>query len=94
MSEQRRDLLVQQCRAIEAAGCDGYRGAYVAKVIGNAADEIASLHAQLASARKALEEALPIVADRCAGGRMLTSKDIASKAFDLINAALTDEQGK
>ena len=57
MSEQRCDLLVQQCRAIEAACCCGYRAVqanftirYVAKVIGNAADEIARLCARLAAA--------------------------------------------
>lgn len=50
--------------------------------------EIEQLHSQLVCARKALERASPIISDRAAGGRMLTSKEEASEVFGLIQAAL------
>lgn len=60
----------------------------MSNIDGGMDSEIDRLRSQLASARKALEAALPIVADRSAGGRMLTSKEQASAAFELIQSAL------
>ena len=42
---------------------------------------------------KALEAASPIVSDRAAGGRMLTSKAHAIEVFDLMQGALAAVKG-
>jgi hypothetical protein len=96
MSEQRDlliRLLIQQCRSIEVSGCEGYRGAYIAKVIGNAADEIGVLRAQLASARKALEEIIDAEKEFREQMGADWEGDPVSDACDRAKLLLTDDTG-